>query len=268
MEITQFQVDALRLELHDDAKAAGEAAARAAAEALHQLDQSRESIGVVFATGASQLNTLRAMTSISGLPWHKVRGFHMDEYMGIDEDHPASFRRYLRENLTRRVPLLEFFEINGSSDDPDSICREYVQKLRSADPQLCLLGIGENGHIAFNDPGEADFEDPADMKVVKLDAACRQQQAAEGWFHNLEEVPERALTLTVPAILRIPKLIVSVPGSRKAEIVRRALTEPISTDCPATILRVHPDATLYLDVESAMELDGLVQSSRDSGHQI
>ena len=268
MEITQFQVDALKLELHQDNGAAGEAAARAAAQALHQLEQSRERIGVVFATGASQLSTLHAMTSISGLPWRKVRGFHMDEYVGIDEDHPASFRRYLRENLTRRVPMREFFEIDGSSDDPESVCREYAAKLRSADPQLCLLGIGENGHIAFNDPGEANFDDPDDMKLVKLDAACRQQQAAEGWFHSPEEVPERALTLTIPAILRIPKLIISVPGSRKAEIVRRALTEPISTDCPATILRVHPDATLYLDMESAAELNGLTQSNRHSGHRL
>jgi glucosamine-6-phosphate deaminase len=137
--------------------------------------------------------------------------------------------------------------------------QEYVQKLDAASPQLCLLGIGENGHLAFNDPAEAIFDDPAAMKVVTLDVACRQQQLAEGWFKSFEEVPERALTLTIPTILKVPKLIVSVPGGRKAQSVRRTLGEPISTACPATILRTHPDVTLYLDRDSASELDGLVR---------
>jgi glucosamine-6-phosphate deaminase len=201
---------------------------------------------------------LRALTAMSGLPWEKVHGFHMDEYMGIDEGHPASFRRYLRENLTQRVLMEEFFEIDGSSSDPERIRREYVQQLRAADPQLCLLGIGENGHIAFNDPAEADFDDPDAMKVVTLDAECRQQQVAEGWFPRFEDVPLQALTLTIPTILNVRKLIVSIPGRRKAQSVRRTLVEPISTACPATILRSHPDVTLYLDQESASELDGLI----------
>jgi glucosamine-6-phosphate deaminase len=135
--------------------------------------------------------------------------------------------------------------------------REYVQKLWAADPQLCLLGIGENGHLAFNDPAEANFNDPDAMKVVTLDAECREQQLAEGWFKTLEEVPERALTLTISTLLKIPKLIVSVPGPRKAQSVRRTLEEPVSTACPATILRTHPDVTLYLDRDSAAQLNGL-----------
>jgi glucosamine-6-phosphate deaminase len=138
--------------------------------------------------------------------------------------------------------------------------RNYVQELRAADPQLCLLGIGENGHLAFNDPPEANFEDPDAMKVVTLDAACRQQQLAEGWFERLEDVPERALTLTIPTLLKVPKLILSVPGRRKAQSVRRTLEEEISTACPATILRAHPDVTIYLDEESASELNGFVRS--------
>jgi glucosamine-6-phosphate deaminase len=182
----------------------------------------------------------------------------MDEYRGIDEGHPASFRRYLRENLTQRVPMAEFFEIDGSSSDPERVQREYVQQLRAADPQLCLLGIGENGHIAFNDPAEANFDDPDAMKVVTLDAECRQQQVAEGWFPGFDDVPLQALTLTIPTILNVRKLIVSIPGRRKAQSVRRTLLEPISTACPATILRSHPDVTLYLDQESAAELDGLI----------
>lgn len=253
-----FTVGTIKLEIHENQKEAGKAAARAAAQALKQLDRDREEIGVVFATGSSQLHTLHALTSMLDLPWRKIRGFHLDEYLGIDGNHPSSFRRYLRENLTLRVPLAEFFEIDGSSSDPDRVRLEYVHKLRAADPQLCLLGIGENGHLAFNDPGEANFDDPEAVKVVTLDAICRHQQLAEGWFSKLEEVPKRALTLTIPTLLKIPKLIVSVPGPRKARIVLRTLQDPMSPACPATILRVHRDVTLYLDRESAAELNRCV----------
>jgi glucosamine-6-phosphate deaminase len=260
MEVKHFEVGTMKLEIHANKKAAGEAAAQSVAQALKQLDQTLSEIGVIFATGASQLETLHALTSMPDLPWKKVHGFHLDEYVGIDENHPASFRRYLRENLTERVPMGEFLEIDGSSSDSDHVRRDYVQELRAADPQLCLLGIGENGHLAFNDPPEANFEDPDAMKVVTLDAACRQQQLAEGWFETFEDVPERALTLTIPTLLKVPKLIVSVPGRRKAQSVRRTLEEEISTACPATILRTHPDVTIYLDEESASELNGVVRS--------
>jgi glucosamine-6-phosphate deaminase len=261
MEAKHLEVGTMKLQIHVSQRAAGEAAARSVAQALNQLDHTGSGIGVIFATGASQLETLHALTSMPDLPWSKVHGFHLDEYLGIDENHPASFRRYLRENLTERVAVGKFFEIDGSSSDPDRVGREYIQKLRGADPQLCLLGIGENGHLAFNDPSEANFDDPDGMKVVTLDAACRQQQVAEGWFKKFEEVPERALTLTISTLLKVPKLIVSVPGLRKAKSVRRTLEEQISTACPATILRAHPDVTLFLDRESASELNGLVRSN-------
>lgn len=256
MAVKQFSVGTLKLEVHDDRKAAGEAAARAAAKVLKHLDEAQQEIGVIFATGASQLEMLHALTSMPDLPWKKVHGFHLDEYVGIAEDHPASFRRYLRENLTKRVPMAEFFEIDGTTSDPDRLRRDYVQRLRQANPQLCLLGIGENGHLAFNDPPEANFSDPEAMKVVTLDRECRQQQMAEGWFKRFEDVPERAFTLTIPTLFKVPKLILSVPGRRKSQSVRRTLEEPISTACPSTILRTHPDVTIYLDAESASELNG------------
>ncbi len=256
MAMKRLAVGTMKLEIYESEKAAGEAAAQSAAHALKQLDKDGNEIGVVFATGTSQLETLRALTAMEDLPWSKVHGFHLDEYLGIDENHPASFRRYLRENLTRRVPMAQFFEINGSSSDPDGVRQEYAARLEKANPQLCLLGIGENGHLAFNDPGEANFDDPDAMRVVTLDAACRRQQLGEGWFSTIEEVPAQALTLTIPTLMKIPRLIVSVPGRRKAESVRRTVTDPISPACPATILRVHPDVTLYLDRESASELDG------------
>ena len=255
--LTRFNAGTIKLEVHATRKAAGIAAAQAVAEELHRLDQQGKDIAVIFATGASQLDSLDALTSMNNLPWNRVQGFHLDEYVGLDENHPASFRRYLREKLTRRVNMRQFFEIDGNAKDIDSFCLEYAQKLSSAHPQLCLLGIGENGHLAFNDPAEADFNDPRAMKMVHLDMMCRQQQVAEKWFQHWEEVPANALTLTIPTLFQVPKLIASVPGARKAQAVRRTLEEPITTDCPSTVLRTHPDVTMYLDLESAAELNDL-----------
>jgi glucosamine-6-phosphate deaminase len=250
----------MKLEVHSSRQAAGAAAAQAAAEELRRLDSLGDSIGVIFATGASQFETLDALTSIPGLPWGKVQGFHMDEYVGLDAHHPASFRRYLRERLTQRVAMREFYEMDGNVADIDLFGREYMHKLDLANPRLCLLGIGENGHLAFNDPDVADFNDPQAIKVVTLDNACRRQQVAEGWFANLDSVPDQALTLTIPTLFRVPKLIVSVPGLRKAQVVRRTLEEPISTNCPSTLLRTHGDVTIYLDVDSASELEKVSSS--------
>jgi glucosamine-6-phosphate deaminase len=253
-QVKYIQAGSMKVEVHPSSREAGAAAAHATAEALVQLSKTRESIAVIFATGASQLDTLVALTGIEGLPWNKVLGFHLDEYVGISPDHPASFRLYMRERLVQKVRMRNFSEIDGNASDAEQFAQEYAAKLRAADPQLCLLGVGENGHLAFNDPPVADFADPLDAKVVRLDAQCRQQQAAEGWFDSVDLVPERAITLTIPTLLRVPKLIVSVPGRRKAKIVRRALEEETSTACPATILRSHPDVTMYLDSESAGEL--------------
>jgi glucosamine-6-phosphate deaminase len=262
--VQQFKVGTLKIEIHPDRESAGEAAAREAAQELTRLSQSADEFGVIFATGASQLRMLDKLTSIPGLPWNKVLGFHLDEYIGMAPDHRASFRHYLRQNLISKVKMKEFFEINGTAPDIDLLCRRYAAKLRQVSPQLCLLGIGENGHLAFNDPGEANFEDPMDVRTVGLDAACREQQAAEGWFDSLEDVPKVAITLTMPALFRVPRLILSVPGPRKAEIIRRIMEEPISTDCPATILRSHPKATLHLDLDSAAKLLGKATAAASS----
>lgn len=250
-DVRRFTSGGMKLEVHRNSEAAGAAAARAVADALDRLDQDSSDIAVIFATGASQLDMLSALTSTPGLPWSRVTGFHLDEYVGLDENHPASFRRYLREKLTSRIPLRAFFEINGNASDLEAFCQEYGLRIDRTNPQICLLGIGENGHLAFNDPGEADFNDPLPMKKVTLERQCRQQQVAEGWFSSWEEVPQHALTLTIPTMFRIPKLIVTVPNRRKAEAVRRTLHDPISPACPSTLLRKHPDVTLYLDAESA-----------------
>lgn len=255
--VKYLRAGSAKIEVHPNREAAGIAAAKAAAGALTELATTRDSIGVIFATGASQFDTLSALTLIADVPWSQVRGFHMDEYIGISAHHPASFRHYLRERLTQKVRMKEFLEISGDGPDPEKAAREYAETLRAADPQLCLLGIGENGHLAFNEPNVADFRDPLDAKIVQLDHMCRQQQVAEGWFADIDDVPESAITLTVPALMRVPRLIASVPGPRKAKIVRRAFEDSISRECPATILQTHPNVSIYLDRESASELDGV-----------
>jgi len=234
----------------DTAEQMGEAAAGHAAASIRALSERFDVVPVVFATGASQLRTLRALVNIPDIPWDRVIGFHMDEYVGISKEHKASFRRYLRDELTSRIAIREFHEVDGEAADPGEFCRCYAELLKQWRPQLCLLGIGENGHLAFNDPPVADFDDPKDVKLTYLDAACREQQVAEGWFASVDEVPPQAITLTIPALLRIPELIISVPGERKRRIVERTLNEEISTACPATILRTHPNAHLYLDAAS------------------
>lgn len=252
--LRQFKAGSLNIEIHPDSQSAAEAAARDAARSLIELADRNDEFGVIFATGSSQIATLSALTSTPGLPWNKVLGFHLDEYIGMPVEHPASFRGYLQHHLLSKVRLKEFHEIDGTAPDVDELCRQYALKLQNAAPQLCLLGIGENGHLAFNDPGEADFNDPRDVKVVHLDTVCRQQQASEGWFNSLNDVPKIAITVTIPALFRVPRLILSVPGPRKAEAVKRMVEGPISTACPASILHQHPNATLHLDQDSAARI--------------
>ncbi len=184
---TAFTAGKMKLKIYPSKRAAGEAAALAVAEELRRLGKLRDQFGVIFATGAAQFDTLDFLTSTADFPWKKVRGFHLDEYVGLDQNHPASFRRFLHERLTQRVNMGAFFEMDGSAQDLDAVCRHYVEELHVAEPQLCLLGSGENGHLAFNEPAEADFQDPLEMKVVNLDLMCRQQQAAEGWFPSWQE---------------------------------------------------------------------------------
>ncbi len=249
-----FRVGELAVEAYESTEAMGKAAAEEAAERMRSLAAQNDTVAVVFATGNSQMATLDALIAMPDLPWDKVVAFHMDEYLGLSDQHPASFRRYMREHLTSKVKMRQFHGVDGTAADVEKTIREYAELLRQYNPQLCLLGIGENGHIAFNDPAEADFDDPLDIKVVSLDKDCRQQQVNEGWFNGLPDVPKQAITLTIPTLFRIPQLILSVPGKRKAHIVHRTLTEEVSTKCPATIMRKHPHATVYLDPDSVTEL--------------
>lgn len=241
----------LDVQVFDDSDALGAAAARDAAEVIGVAVRDRGHGNVMFASGNSQFMFLDHLAAAGGVDWSRVTGFHMDEYVGLPADHPAGFGRYMRERVVGRLHPAEFHVIDGEATDVEAECDRYSALLRSHTLDLCCLGIGENGHLAFNDPPVADFDDPADMKVVELDDACRRQQVGEGHFPDVGAVPTHALTVTIPALLRAGRVFVIVPEARKADPVRRALEGPIDTACPASILQTQAHATLYLDRESA-----------------
>lgn len=234
-----------------DAATLGEVAARRAAAVIREAVAARGHASVMFASGNSQRDFLGVLTADPAVDWSEVVGFHMDEYLGIATTHAASFRRYMRQRIVDVAHPAEFHEIRGDAPDASSECERYAELLRRDPLDLCCLGIGENGHLAFNDPPVADFDDPADVKVVDLDEACRRQQVGEGHFPDFDAVPSRAITVTIPALLRAREVLVIVPETRKAETVRRALSGPIGTECPASILRTRSNVTLYLDADSS-----------------
>lgn len=245
---------ALEVRVHADTAALGVAAAHDAARTITDAIADRGSASVMFASGNSQLVFLHVLTSRSDVEWSRVVGFHMDEYVGIGGDHPASFRRYMRERIVERAHPAAFHEIHGDAADVQAECERYAALLREHPLDLCCLGVGENGHLAFNDPPVADFDDPLDVKVVELDDACRLQQVGEGHFSSLDSVPATAMTVTIPALLRAHRVLAIVPEQRKREPVRRALTGPVDESCPASILQTQEHATLHLDAESAAGL--------------
>jgi glucosamine-6-phosphate deaminase len=225
-------------------------AADAAAAAVRDAVAARGEATVVLATGNSQLVFLAELTARSDVPWSRVRVLHMDEYVGIGRDHPASFARYIQQRVVDVVHPMEAYLINGTGPVADEI-EHYAALLRDHPVDLTCLGIGENGHLAFNDPPVADIDDPLDVKEVEMDMACRRQQVGEGHFPTVNDVPRTAITLTIPALLRARRVIGVAPHERKAGAVCEALTGPISTHCPASILRRTPHATLWLDPGSA-----------------
>ena len=251
--VVSFEHESMRVVVHPDVDSLARDAAREAAAALVGAISERGSAHAMFASGNSQLAFLDMLVTID-VDWSRVVGFHMDEYCGIAGDHPASFRRYMRERIIDRTGIGAFQEIQGDAPDADAECARYASLLQAHPLDLCCLGIGENGHLAFNDPPVADFDDPVDVKVVELDEACRKQQVGEGHFSSLDAVPRDAITVTIPALLRSGTVLAIVPEARKRDPVRRALEGPVSTACPASILRTRSNVTLYLDVDSAGEL--------------
>lgn len=231
------------------------AAAEAFASAVRSAFQVKDEIAVILATGNSQLSFARAVRERDDIDWSRISILHMDEYLGMREDHPASFRRWMKENILQQVSPKAFHGVQGDHEPVKEELERYAGLLRELDPAICVMGIGENGHLAFNDP-PADFETRDLIRVADLDEACRRQQVGEGHFASLEDAPHQALTLTVHALLRPETVLVLTPEARKARAVKATLEGPVTPSCPASILQTQPHAHLYLDQESASLLDG------------
>jgi glucosamine-6-phosphate deaminase len=247
-------VDRLAVVVHPDVGAMAEAAAAEAAEVLRAAVAERGVAHAMFATGNSQLAFVdRLVHHHPDVPWRDVVVFHMDEYVGVGPDHSAGFQRWIRERITEPARPRAAHYLDGMAE-PEAECARYAALLREHPLDLCCLGIGENGHLAFNDPPVADFDDPLDVKVVELDVSCRTQQVNEGHFPSFDAVPAHAVTVTIPALLRAGRVLAIVPESRKAEPVRAALEGPVSTACPASRLRQTGNVTLHLEPASAQLL--------------
>ena len=251
------QYGQMEVGIYESNAAMGKAAAGDLAQILLRAIAERGEAAIIVATGNSQLTFMEALRGEPGIAWDCVTIFHMDEYLGMPEGHPASFRRFIREKLAEPVGARQFHGIAGDADDIGAEMERYRRLLEEHRPVACVLGIGENGHLAFNDP-PADFASTRTMRVVTLAESARRQQVGEGHFATLADVPTQALTLTIPALLTPPHVLGVVPEARKAEAVRRALEGPVTPDCPASILRTHSNVRLYLDRGSASRLRSLV----------
>jgi glucosamine-6-phosphate deaminase len=225
------------------------AAAKHAAEALQRVLAKSETARIIAATGASQIDFLQFLTTTPGIDWPRVEMFHLDEYIGLPFDHPASFRKYLTERLIRKTGMRRYHLLDGEQN-PTEVVREVGKELASAPIDIAFVGIGENGHLAFNDP-PANFEIDDPYLIVELDEACRAQQVHEGWFKSIPDVPAHAISMSVKQILKSREIIAVVPGAQKARAVKACLEGDISPMAPASILRKHPNTTTYLDTESA-----------------
>jgi glucosamine-6-phosphate deaminase len=251
MPMNHFAADALAVHVFPNRRDAGMASAAAASAVIRAAIEKDGAASVVFAAAPSQNEFLAQLRADPSIPWRRVTAFHLDEYAGLPAHHPASFRRFLRERLMDHVPLAAFHELAGDAPDLDAEADRYQRLLAEQSPVLAALGIGENGHLAFIDPDECDFNDPRDVRIVHLDDVCRRQQVHDGSFDRVENVPQRALSLTIPFFMRTPHAVVTVPGPAKARAVRDTLRGPIEPRCPASILRQHAGAVLFLDHDSA-----------------
>lgn len=236
----------------ENAATMGQEAANLGAKAIRQAISERGRASIIVATGASQFETLAALVNADGIDWSRVVGFHLDEYIGLPADHRASFRGYLKKRFVDLVPIGAFHYVDGEAD-PKTECLRLDELIGNHPIDVAFVGIGENGHLAFNDP-PADFKTDKPYLVVELDQACRQQQFGEGWFESLDAVPTKAISMSVKQILRSEVIVCSVPDERKAEAVANALEGPVTGEVPASILQTHGATTLLLDVASASRL--------------
>lgn len=242
----------MNIVVSNNAKEMGQVAAEYAAEGIRQAIQEKGKARIIVATGASQFDFLQSLVAMEGIEWSKVTGFHLDEYVGLSVTHKASFRKYLRQRFVAALPgpLADFVEVNGEADDPLAECARLKTLLDAAPVDVACVGIGENAHLAFNDP-PALFETDEAYLVVDLDDACRMQQVGEGWFPTMQDVPARAITMSIPQIMRSRRIVCTVPDQRKAVAVKNSVEGPVSNMFPASILQQHAECGMFLDTESA-----------------
>jgi glucosamine-6-phosphate deaminase len=250
----KLQKEKLKIEVYNNGEELGKAAAISVANKLNDAISEKGFANLILATGASQFQFLEHLQK-QKIDWKRITVFHLDEYLGMPVTHPASFRKYLKERILDKVQPEKVYYLEGDATEIEETVANYETLLRNHPVDVACIGIGENGHIAFNDPPVADFNDPKLVKIVELDEACRKQQLGEGWFPTFEDVPTHALSLTIPAILSCKHISCVVPDKRKAEAVFNTVNAAISTACPATVLRTHPDTILYLDLNSAAKLN-------------
>jgi glucosamine-6-phosphate deaminase len=252
-------VELMKIRVFQDKQQLGQEAASQARRAILDAVKAHGQARIVAASAASQFEMLQALTAMGGIDWSRVELFHLDEYIGITADHPASFRKYLLERLVRPTGLLNYHFLEGEND-PQTVCQTMGNLISAKPIDAALVGIGENGHLAFNDP-PADFETDRPFLIVELDEACRRQQVGEGWFATIDDVPKQAVTMSIRQISRAKEIVCVVPDLRKAEAVRACFTGAIRPEAPASILRAHPNATVYLDTASASLLPADVLAS-------
>ncbi len=249
--INEFYADKLNVKTFETRQTMGESAAADVALGIADLLKVKPETNIIFAAAPSQNEFLAALVKHDEIQWNRINAFHMDEYIGLEEDAPQAFGNFLRERIFGKVPFKSVNYIRRDEKDSHSECARYTKLLKVNPTDVVCMGIGENGHIAFNDPHVAFFDDKETVKVVELDEKCRQQQVNDGCFSVLDNVPTHSITLTIPALVSGKHIYCIVPGKTKAEAVKRTITGEITETCPATILRKHDHAFLYIDTESA-----------------
>ena len=252
--IKDFTTGKLRVRVFETRQKMGECAGAEAAACMKKLLSEKEEINVIFAAAPSQNETLATLCADKDIDWSRINAFHMDEYIGLEETHPASFRNFLRRSIFDRFPFKTVNLINGNAESIDEEIARYTKLMNDHPADICILGVGENGHIAFNDPWVADFDDPAVIKAVTLDERCRIQQVNDGCFQQLSDVPTKALTVTIPGLCRAKYMYCSVPAATKAEAIGNMLSGEVTVDCPASILTRHENAFLYTDRDAAARI--------------
>ena len=246
-----YKVDKLSVAIYENRILMGQAAAKDIKRKIVELLQQKEEINMIFAAAPSQNDVLKALVEDREIEWNRVNAYHMDEYIGLDKDAPQGFGNFLRSHIFGLLPFKSVNYIDITATNPDAEANRYGELLQKNPTDIVIMGIGENGHIAFNDPPVADFKDEKWVKAVKLDEVCRQQQVNDGCFSSIDEVPMYAMTLTVPTLMRAPYLFCIVPAPTKARAVYETLNGKIDEHCPASVLRTHDNAKLYLDSESS-----------------